>query len=184
MIRFLSIFRSFSAFLLIVTIMLTAVSCRSHKPEKGSDKDKEQTVMADVKKNDKKGNRKVVEEARTWLGTPYGYAMAEKGVGTDCSGMVMLVYQESANCKLPRNSARQAEFCNRIESEDVMPGDLVFFATGKDPERISHVGIMLDDVNFIHASTKKGVVISKVNTPYYMRTFKMFGRVPRGKSAD
>jgi len=61
----------------------------------------------------------------------------------------------------------------------VRAGDLVFFATGKDKNRVSHVGIMIDDVKFIHASTKKGVVVSEVTAPYYERTFMMYGRVDR-----
>lgn len=125
-----------------------------------------------------KNRREIVEEAMTWLGTPYEYAGEKKGRGCDCSGMVMRVYMDVLGRKLPRNSAKQAEYCKRIKTVDVRPGDLVFFATGKDPDRISHVGIMLDEVNFIHASTSKGVVISQVNTPYYTRTFKMYGRVP------
>ena len=79
---------------------------------------------------------------------------------------------------MPRNSAKQAEFCKSLDPDEVEIGDLVFFATGKDPDRISHVGIMIDEVNFVHASTKKGVVVSRIDTPYYIRTFKMFGRVP------
>ncbi len=113
-----------------------------------------------------------------WLGTPYAYAKSDKGDGTDCSGMVLQVYLSICDIKLPRNSAKQAEFCKKIEPDDVKVGDLVFFATGKDPDKISHVGIMIDDVSFIHASTSKGVVISRIDTPYYIRTFKMFGRVP------
>lgn len=123
----------------------------------------------------------VVTEAETWLGTPYKYAGAEKGKGADCSGLVMRVYLDLFDMKLPRNSAKQAEYCIPLKAEDVLAGDLVFFATGKDPNQVSHVGIMLDDVNFIHASSSKGVVISKVNTPYYTRTFMMYGRVPHFK---
>ncbi len=121
--------------------------------------------------------KRIAEEAMSWMGTPYKYGASEKGVGTDCSGMVLKVYEMAANRKLPRNSARQAEFCRKIKAKDVRVGDLVFFATGRDPDVVSHVGIMLDEENFIHASTKKGVVVSNVATPYYARTFIMYGRV-------
>lgn len=122
--------------------------------------------------------KKIIRECHEWLGTPYKYAGAEKGDGADCSGMVLKVYLDALDIKLPRNSAMQAEFCRSISHKKVRPGDLVFFATGKDPERISHVGIMLDDDRFIHSSTSKGVCISSVSTPYYVRTFRMYGRVP------
>lgn len=128
-------------------------------------------------KKPSKLNKEIVDEAYTWLGTPYKYACAEKGVATDCSGMVLQVYDKIAGIKLPRNSAKQAEFCKRIKQKEVTIGDLVFFATGKNDDVISHVGIMVDDKNFIHASASKGVVISDMTQPYYVKTFRGFGRV-------
>ncbi len=121
--------------------------------------------------------KRIVDEAYTWIGTPYSYARAEKGIATDCSGMVFQIYDKIAGIKLPRNSARQAEFCKSIRKKDVTSGDLVFFATGSNKNRISHVGIMIDDNKFIHASSSKGVCISEVSQPYFTRTFKGFGRV-------
>ena len=121
----------------------------------------------------------LIEESLTWLGTPYVYGGDAKGKGTDCSGMVLRVYLETLQVELPRNSAKQAEACKHVKKEHLKPGDLVFFATGKDSDRISHVGIMLTDEEFIHASSSKGVVISNLTTPYYIRTFKKGGRVKR-----
>lgn len=125
--------------------------------------------------------KKIIEEAYTWIGTPYKYAGADKGKGTDCSGLVMKVYETATGEKIPRNSAKQAEFCTPIDASDVDCGDLVFFATGKNPELVSHVGIVIDNENFIHASSSKGVVVSNLSNNYYKRTFRMFGRVPRRK---
>ena len=122
--------------------------------------------------------RHLIEISREWMGTPYKYAASEKGRGTDCSGMVLEVYLECLSLELPRNSAKQAEYCKKISRKDVKPGDLVFFATGSDPDVVSHVGIMLDDDNFIHASASKGVCISRLSNPYYTRTLRRFGRVP------
>ncbi|MDE7347852.1 MAG: C40 family peptidase [Muribaculaceae bacterium] len=119
-----------------------------------------------------------MEEALTWKGTPYGYGRAEKGKASDCSGMVMSVYEKVTGIKLPRNSAQQQDFCKHLKKKEVKIGDLCFFATGKDPDKTSHVGIMIDEKNFIHASTSKGVVVSDISQPYYVRTFKGYGRVP------
>lgn len=119
---------------------------------------------------------RIVSEALTWLGTPYRYASSDKKKGTDCSGMVLRVFEDAVGRPLPRNSALQAEACRRLKEKDVRPGDLVFFATGSDPRKISHVGIMVNATDFIHASTSKGVVISDINAPYYIRTFIMYGR--------
>ncbi|MCM1377278.1 MAG: C40 family peptidase [Clostridium sp.] len=126
-----------------------------------------------------KAQKRLVNEAESWLGTPYVYAAAEKGKGTDCSGFVMKLYSDVFDMKLPRNSAKQAEFCTPLKKKDVTTGDLVFFATGKDKTKVSHVGIMLDTESFIHASSSKGVVVSRMSNPYYTRNFLMYGRIPQ-----
>ncbi len=165
--------------LLIVAVALLAGGCRTHRQgarfpgaaQGGSPVNVEFLHLS-------KPRRQLIEEAQTWIGTPYKYAENKKHKGSDCSGMVLSVYLDALGIKLPRNSAAQAEFCTPIGLRQVLPGDLVFFATGKDPDRVSHVGIMLDYENFIHVSTSKGVVISKITTPYYTRTIMGFGKVP------
>lgn len=125
-----------------------------------------------------KGNElRIISESFEWLGTPYAFGMQNKGEGTDCSGMVMVIYNDIAGCKLPRNSAQQAEYCLGLETDDkVKAGDLVFFITNSG-DKINHVGIMIDETQFIHASSK-GVVISSMETSYYQTHFRSFGRVP------
>ena len=166
-------------------------SCRSHK-DAGSARHKTERLHKKKKKKGKavvdsndrrhvdlsRSASKIVKEASGWLGTPYGYGKAEKGKACDCSGMVMSVYEKVTGIKLPRNSAQQQDFCKRLKEKDVRVGDLCFFATGKDPDKTSHVGIMIDETNFIHASTSKGVVVSDITQPYWIRTFKGYGRVP------
>ncbi len=125
-----------------------------------------------------KYREKIIKESHKWLGTPYKYGGSEIGEGTDCSGLVLKVYLKATEIKLPRVSTQQGDFCKHIKKSGVKPGDLVFFATGKDPDRVSHVGIMIDEDNFIHASSSKGVVIASVSSPYFSRTFKFYGRVP------
>ncbi len=173
-----------SAIFAISLTTLALTSCRSSKKADSTFYDSQlEQIKKDRDKNDKdhsqvsKSAKKIVKEAYGWLGTPYGYGKAEKGVACDCSGMVMSVYEKVTGVKLPRNSAKQQEFCKNLKKKDVREGDLCFFATGKDPDKVSHVGIMVDDKNFIHASTSKGVVVSDITQPYYVRTFKGYGRV-------
>ena len=160
-------------FLIFLTI---SSSCRSNKHL--IKKEEKANFESVLKHNDVKGIRKqILEEAFSWMGTPYKYAKSEKGVGADCSGVVMSVYNEIANIKLPRSSKEQSEFVKEISINKLLPGDLVFFATGKDINRISHVGIFIGDNEFIHASSSKGVVISNLNSPYYKKTFKKAGSI-------
>ncbi len=183
--------RNSSSIIFIITLAFLVVSlpsCRSAKKGDSTFYDSQFEQIKNGKgERDKnvnhtngvtKSGKKIVKEAYGWLGTPYGYGKAEKGVACDCSGMVMSVYEKVTGIKLPRNSAKQMEFCKSIKRKEVKTGDLCFFATGKDPNKVSHVGIMVDDNNFIHASTSKGVVVSDITQPYYVRTFKGFGRVP------
>ncbi len=163
--------------LLLLSLLFASCSTgrRAQTHCHGHEKRREQTI--DVKKLPKE-RRLLLEEANTWLGTPYEYAHADKGHGTDCSGMVMSVYLQALEIKLPRNSRKQAEFCKTIPREKAVAGDLVFFATGKDPSRISHVGMLVDKEQFIHASSSKGVVVSSLDSPYYSKRIICFGRVP------
>ena len=163
--------------LLLLSLLFASCSTgrRAQTHRHGHEKRSGQTV--DVRKLPKE-RRLLLEAANTWLGTPYEYARADKGRGTDCSGMVMSVYLQALEIKLPRNSRKQAEFCKTIPREKAVAGDLVFFATGKDPSRISHVGMLVDKEQFIHASSSKGVVVSSLDSPYYSKRIICFGRVP------
>lgn len=161
---------------LVVSICMN--SCKSHHKDTSKGVTGGEVANIHFGRGDNMHAR-IVAEALSWIGTPYEYAGITKGKGVDCSGMVMKVYEEISGVKMPRNSAKQAEFCEMLTKDEVKLGDLVFFATGKDPQRISHVGIIIDDDSFVHSSSTKGVVVSNINSPYYQRTFIMFGRVPK-----
>lgn len=119
----------------------------------------------------------IIAEARRWIGTPYVHGGKSRR-GTDCSGMVMVIYEEKAGVRLPRNSARQQEFCAPVRRSELAPGDLVFFSSSVRGKRISHVGIYIGDDRFIHASSSRGVMVSNLNEKYYASHYHSAGRVP------
>lgn len=175
--------------LLILMTCVIVSACSSNKVITASSSGKKKTDSHIVKPKEEKltfYQKKIVKEAKSWIGTPYAYASAEKGKGTDCSGLVMKVYDTAMHYKIPRNSAKQAEFCTQLSDEEVEAGDLIFFATGQDPTKVSHVGIMVNTEEFVHSSSSKGVVISAVENPYFKRTFLKYGRIPQiaGMMAD
>ena len=163
----------------VAALMLVAVSSCStgKKAEKASSPDYSAEIYKHGHRLSKQQER-MLDEAMTWLGTPYKYGGAEKGEGTDCSGLVTRIYLEMTEIKLPRQSAKQAEFCKSLKQKEVHACDLVFFATGKDPNRVSHVGLLLDEETFIHASSSKGVCITRLDNPWYSKRLLGFGRVP------
>jgi lipoprotein Spr len=120
-----------------------------------------------------KGDLPFYREAVKWLEVPYKFG-GNTLQGTDCSGLVMVVYERVFGKKLPRQSAKQADFANRIQKNKLVPGDLYFFdINGKG---ISHVGMHLVGNKFIHASIQKGVIVSDLEEAYYKRTFVGYGR--------
>ena len=122
-------------------------------------------------------NKKLYKELKKWLGTPYVYAAHTCGEGTDCSGLVMEVYQEVYGIKLHRNSAKMLEAnCQVIDLADLKEGDLVFFITSSDGH-VSHVGIYLKDNKFVHASSSRGVAVDDLRQNYYATHFHAAARV-------
>lgn len=163
---------------LLIGIILLAGGCQTARikfPKQGKDGPQFEVKFDE---NTSKTRQHIIRECHSWLGTPYKHAGTDKETGVDCSGLVMEVYLKVADIALPRNSAKQSEFCKRVKKKNLMPGDLVFFATGRDPDAVSHVGIMIDDDKFIHSSSSKGVCISSVSSPWYSKRILHYGRVP------
>ncbi len=94
--------------------------------------------------------------ALKYMHAPYVWG-GKTPFGIDCSGFTQQVFK-ICGYRLKRDSSEQALQGNEIQFQDREPGDLAFFVD-KD-QKVSHVGIVLEDDNIIHAS---GVVrIDKV----------------------
>ncbi|MEA1065132.1 C40 family peptidase [Erwinia sp. HR93] len=115
------------------------------------------------------------EQLAHWHGTPYRYGgMSRRGV--DCSGFVALTFSQRFALQLPRETRAQAEYGTRIDREDLLPGDLLFFKTGRGDNGL-HVGIYDSDNQFIHASTSRGVIRSSLDNEYWRDTFWQARRI-------
>lgn len=109
---------------------------------------------------------KAVAIALTKLDTPYVYGTAGNG-SYDCSGLMYDIYKNTFGINMPRSSRELSEFGIQIAKEDLVAGDLVFFATTSS-NQVSHVGMYIGEGKFVHASSgKKKVVISSLNEKYY-----------------
>jgi len=120
----------------------------------------------------------MINNAMEFIGVNYRGGGTSKS-GMDCSGMVTAVFN-IFEMKLPRSSHEMAKVGEKIKSDEIKKGDLVFFKTnGRDS--INHVGIVVaadaDEIKFIHSSTQKGVIISSTKEPYYKKTFAQANRV-------
>jgi hypothetical protein len=112
----------------------------------------------------------IVRTAKSFLGVPYRWGGTSPSRGFDCSGFSMTVYQLNG-LNLPRSSKAQWEAGTPIGRNQLLEGDLVFFATTGSGE-VSHVGIYLGDNNIIHASGwGKKIRIDSLSQKYYRRHF-------------
>ena len=107
------------------------------------------------------------DQARQWRGVPYRYGgLSENGV--DCSGFVYLTFQSRLGIELPRTTDELARQGERVDRDELRPGDLVFFKTGF---RTRHVGIYMGGGRFLHASTSRGVMTSSLNNVYWRKHY-------------
>jgi cell wall-associated NlpC family hydrolase len=100
--------------------------------------------------------REAVLTALGLLETGYKFGGKNPEAGLDCSGMVNYVFGQVTKKKLGGSAADIAKRSKLIPTDDVRPGDLVFFNTRNAP--YSHVGIYIGDERFIHAPNSKGQV--------------------------
>lgn len=91
----------------------------------------------------------IVKLAMKFLDVPYLWG-GRSPFGIDCSGFVQIIYKLS-NIRLPRDASMQADGGELItDIGKVKTGDLAFFVNEKG--NISHVGLLLNNSQIIHAS--------------------------------
>ena len=121
----------------------------------------------------------LVVNAMGFLGVPYRRGGNTAETGFDCSGFVRAMYEQSVGQLLPRRAEQQAEATQRIDKNELQPGDLVFFNTLR--RAFSHVGIYVGDGKFIH-SPKPGaqVRVENMSISYWASRFDGARRVASG----
>ena len=115
-------------------------------------------------------NGKLYDFINDWEGTKYKMGGMDKN-GIDCSGFVHTLYQEVYRRNIPRNTSALMAVLKRKYENELKEGDLVFF--DYDGKKFSHVGVYLQNGYYVHASTRKGVLVMKLKDPY---TYKYFSR--------
>jgi len=132
--------------------------------------------IGQVRQNVSNKASELVVNAMGFLGVPYKRGGNNAETGFDCSGFVRAIYEQSVGLLLPRRAEQQAAATQRIDKNDLQPGDLVFFNTMR--RAFSHVGIYVGDGKFIH-SPKPGaeVRVESMGVSYWQRRFDGARRV-------
>ncbi|BFN31423.1 NlpC/P60 family protein [Vibrio harveyi] len=152
-------------FPLIFSVLLSACS---------SGPDPETQVNASLPVNQLlSDNQDLYQFYNEWEGTPYRLGGTKKS-GIDCSAFVQKAFVEAYKMSLPRTTRQQSKQGVEMSWSDAQQGDLVFFKTKRSTY---HVGIYLGNKQFMHASTSKGVIISRIDNPYWASKFWQVRRV-------
>jgi len=173
-------------------VLLLAVSVGAHAaPGTQADDDMAQFMadkgllrkIDDVRQTVANRASDLVVNAMGFLGVPYrrGGNSVETG-GFDCSGFVRAMYEQTVGLILPRRANEQAAATEKIDRQDLQPGDLVFFNTMR--RAFSHVGIYVGNGKFIH-SPKPGaeVRVEDMGVSYWSRRFDGARRVQASTAA-
>lgn len=158
-------------------VSLTFAACKSTSPTVSVKKEK--TAPSENRKTERLAAQ-VIQVATRYIGVKYKYGGTTRA-GFDCSGLMYTVFN-SGNILLPRNSFEQSKIGIVVNQnrDHVQKGDLIFFKTDNS-KKINHVGIVIevndDDIQFIHSSSSKGVIISSTKQLYYKNSFAQINRI-------
>jgi cell wall-associated NlpC family hydrolase len=108
-----------------------------------------------------------------WKGTPY--VLGGSGIsGVDCSSFSQIVFEDYFGIELPRNTRQQLQERSSVRRNYMQAGDLIFFKTGRN---LLHVGIVMEEDKFLHASVSSGVMISKLSQRYWASKYLATRRI-------
>lgn len=171
--------------ILLLMLIFSLIACKSKK--KIITKKSESSKIVKVTKKDNSSSiinyptaaKKVVDNAKRFDGVKYKYGGTTKK-GMDCSGLVYTSFKLE-NISIPRTTKDLSKTGNWVDIKEVQKGDLLFFATKKNNRTVNHVGIVtgsrLGNVEFIHASTSNGVMVSNLAERYWYFAFVQARRV-------
>ena len=122
------------------------------------------------------GAQGAVNAASQFVGYSYVWGASDPNVGFDCSGLTSYAYRQ-VGINLPHNSAAQFNNGYAVDTNNLKPGDLVFFSFGGGG--IDHVGMITGlDGSFIHASTPQtGVRYDNIFNGSFQAAFRGARRI-------
>ncbi len=170
-------------FRILLIFAISISSCRSHKEtikiettKNTTTSKKVQEKYAIILKVDKSKieNIKLYAFIDEWYGTPYKYGGKNK-TGIDCSNFTSTLYSSIYNKSISGSSSSIFEKCSTISKSNMEEGDFVFFKI--DGNKVSHIGVYLQNNKFVHATAKKGVMIDDLDEPYYKKYYFKSGRI-------
>lgn len=114
--------------------------------------------------------QRLLSEAYRYLGVPYVWG-GNTMQGIDCSGFVKRVF-DACGYPLPRLGFDQMGYGVPIPSEQLQPGDRIYFDRRTERVGVKHTGLYIGNGYFIHASSSRhGVAINRLTEPLWHHLF-------------
>ncbi len=149
---------------LSITVALMLISCGSSRNVTSRSHSRNVTNSKNTKTSS------IIKTALSYEGTRYKYGGTTKK-GMDCSGLVYTSFKKE-EVDLPRSSREMSKKGKSIPLKKAMVGDLLFFKTNKNKNVVNHVGLVVEvknQIQFIHASVSRGVIVSSLDEQYWRR---------------
>lgn len=103
----------------------------------------------------------IVNYALKFVGNPYVWGGTSLTNGADCSGFVQSVLR-NFGVSIPRVSRDQANSGKSIKSNEMRPGDLIFYTNSRGT--VNHVAMYIGNGQIVHAASRRsGIKISTWN---------------------
>ena len=118
----------------------------------------------------------IIKEAEKYLGYPYVWGGSSPSTSFDCSGFVSWVINHSGWDVGRLGAQGLCNICTPVPSDNVKPGDLVFFTGTYDTPGVSHVGIYVGNNMMIHCGDP--ISYANLNSSYWQSHFYRYGRLP------
>lgn len=118
-------------------------------------------------KNPNEIRHRLLKQLDEWQGVPYLYGGLSKR-GVDCSGFTYVTFAEQFGIRLPRTTGSQVKKGIVVGQDELLPGDLIFFYTGYKQR---HMGVYVGKKQFMHASSSRGVMVSRLDNPYWQGAY-------------
>lgn len=114
----------------------------------------------------KPSGQDLVNTGKSFLNLPYLWS-GMSGFGFDCSGFTFTIHQ-AHGITIPRDSSAQFKSGKHVELKNLQPGDLLFFGTDQDPNKVHHVAMYIGQGKMIHSpNSARSVEIISIHTPGY-----------------
>ncbi|WP_188456653.1 C40 family peptidase [Virgibacillus oceani] len=115
---------------------------------------------------EKQGGKAIVNAGEKYLGLAYFWG-GMSSFGYDCSGFSYTM-SKANGYQIPRDAGDQAEQGIAVPFNQLLPGDLIFFAYDEGKGSLHHVGIYYGDGKMLHSpGTGKGIEIIKLEGTVY-----------------